>query len=77
MPIPVAIDIPITEKPAIEINGFADEPAWEQATVIEGFTTFRPKPDQTPKQPTTVRVLTSKSALYLHFTAHEPDAGEV
>ena len=74
MPIPIAMDIPNIEMPEIEINGIADEKAWEQALLAGDFTTYRPKPDQEPRAQTVVKILSSKEALYLHFSAsHEPE----
>ena len=71
MPILLPMDIPTVEKAEIEINGIADEQVWKEALVLGDFITFRPKPGQTPKASTTVRVLSSKEALYVHFKASD------
>ena len=71
MPIPVDLDIPIVENLSIEIDGIADEEAWENAILIDDFTTFRPNPGLTPSQTTMARIVSTKDALYLHFKAND------
>ena len=76
MPIPVAIDIPIVEQVAVEIDGLANEAAWTQAQVVDKFITFRPQPGNTPGQTTSVKVMASKEALLLHFSANDENPNQ-
>jgi len=75
MPIPVPMDMPKVEKPQVVIDGRADEQSWSEAIEVSGFTAYRPKPGVGAKKETTVRVMSTDRALYVHFRAQD-DATE-
>src|ERR1043165_200102 len=55
----------VTVKPTID--GVFDEPFWNQAPMIKGFTTFLPDFDIVPKEQTEVRVAYDQENLYFAY----------
>lgn len=51
---------------SLKIDGVADELAWQNATIAEGFIQNEPNPGATPSQPTEVKVLYDNTAIYIH-----------
>ena len=71
------LDVPRVESAAIEVDGVADEAAWAQALVLPPFIAFSPTPDAEPTGQTTVRIMADDRALWLHFTADDPEPQKI
>ena len=76
MPIP-APAIPHVQEARILIDGVADDAAWGQAALIDGFLTFNPVPGQAPVGETRVRLLSDDAALYLLFEVQDPEPDRI
>ena len=61
----------ITEAPTID--GLLNEPAWQQAPVMNGFTQAEPLEGQPASQDTEVRILYDNEAIYVGVTLHDTD----
>ena len=66
--------VPAAEAP-LTVDGKLDEPAWQTAPVVSGFTLFG-KPDLAPAQ-TSFRVLYDRENLYLGIVCDEPEMGKL
>ena len=73
MPQFLDLNLPHLESAAIVIDAQANEPAWQEAFVVDKFVSYRPVPDAEPITKATVRVLSDEKALYVHFTIEDPD----
>ncbi|TAK15302.1 MAG: hypothetical protein EPO35_07840, partial [Acidobacteria bacterium] len=69
-------DIPRIEQ-APTIDGRLDEPAWQQATRLTGFSEYRPVDGQKASEQTDVLVWYSPSALYFGIIAHDSSPGSI
>jgi hypothetical protein len=60
---------------AIEMDGRFDEPVWQRAEPADNFVQIDPDNGQAPTEPTDVRVIFDRDALYIGVTAidSEPD----
>ena len=56
-----------------EIDGRLDDPAWQQAAVIEDLRTAEPVAGGTPSQRTVVRIMSDRDAMYLAVECYETD----
>ena len=57
----------------ITVDGKLDEPAWQQAGVIEDLTQQSPKPGQATPYHTKIRLLRDKDTLYIGVECSDPD----
>lgn len=69
-------DIPRINETAT-IDGYLDEPAWQQATRLTGFSEYRPVDGQKASEQTEVLVWYSPSALYFGIIAHDSVPGSI
>jgi len=68
--------IPRIEE-AATIDGQLNEPAWQQATRLTGFSEYRPVDGQKASEQTEVLVWYSPSALYFGIIAHDSAPGSI
>ncbi len=69
----VNVPVPVLEDAGIRIDGLADEDAWATAAVLTSFTQFEPVEGVAADQPTEVRVLMDRSAIYFAVKAFDSD----
>jgi len=70
------VTIPRIEQ-TIEIDGQLDEPAWEQAARLDGFSQYRPVDGRPAEERTEVLIWYSPTALHLGVIAHDRDPSAV
>ncbi len=72
---PPAFDhqIPVVEAAEIVVDAVAAEPAWREAERVTGFVVYEPEVDGEPVGQTEVLVLADRRALYLFFSARDPE----
>jgi hypothetical protein len=68
--------IPLIDA-AIAIDGNLDEPAWEQAVRLTGFSQYRPVDSRPAEERTEVLVWYSPSAIYFGIVAHDREPGSI
>lgn len=61
----------------VAIDGELNEPAWQQATRLTGFSEYRPVDGQRSSEQTEVLVWYSPSALYFGIVAHDSSPGSI
>lgn len=61
----------------IALDGHLEEPAWDVATVHDGFFQAFPREGQAPADRTEVRVLYDDKALYVGIVCHDGKPGEI
>ncbi len=71
------LSVPHVEEAQIQIDALATDPAWDGALVLDDFTAFDPVPGAAPTGRTTVRVVSDRDHLYLHFSAEDPEPDRV
>lgn len=64
---------PRVEAPAIRVDGRMDEPAWQQAATLNGFTQYEPVEGIPATEATEVRVLYSGEAIYFGIRASDTE----
>jgi len=62
---------------SVEVDGRLAEPAWGSAGAVTGFVQGRPTEGAEPAQPTEVRVLYDREALYVGARMREPDPSAI
>lgn len=67
--IPQIVRIPQGER--IQIDGYLDEAAWERALALTDFTQQEPVEGGVPSEPTEVRLLLDRDALYIGAIFHD------
>ncbi|MEQ1504125.1 MAG: carbohydrate binding family 9 domain-containing protein [Myxococcota bacterium] len=70
-------EIPLLDHAGIEVDGRADESAWQRAVVVDGFATFEPAYDLPPTGTTVARVIADERGLWFHVTATDPDPDRI
>lgn len=64
----------VTERPSVQagkligeitIDGFLDEPDWQNAPVLDAFLTTEPVEKGKPSAPTLVRVIATEKAIFI------------
>lgn len=68
---------PRFESPDISIDGRLDEPEWEGAAVLTGFTQYTPVEGRPATQETEVRVFYSSDAIYFGFHVFDSEPDEI
>lgn len=68
-------DLPLVDTP-IEVDGYADEVAWEGAGQLDGFSIYRPTAESEPEFQVSARALRSDDAVYF-FVEVDLQGGEV
>jgi hypothetical protein len=65
----------MSDGETIALDGRFDEPVWQRATPADNFVQIDPNNGQAPTEPTEVRIIFDKDALYIGVTAFdsEPD----
>ncbi|HET8650514.1 MAG TPA: DUF5916 domain-containing protein, partial [Gemmatimonadales bacterium] len=61
----------------IAVDGRLDEPAWQQATVLSGFSQYQPVDGRPAEERTDVKVWYSPTAIYFGIVAHDRNPGAV
>jgi len=69
--------IPRLDDPEVRIDGRLDEPAWETASVLTGFTQYKPVEGVAASERTEVRVFYTESDLYLGIRAFAADPSRI
>ena len=77
MPQLLDLNLPHLESAAVVIDSHANEPAWDQALIVDEFVSYRPVPDAEPVAKATVRVLSDAMGLYVHYTVVDPEPESV
>ena len=77
MPQFLDLNLPHLESAGIVIDAQANEPAWDEAFVVDEFVSYRPVPDGEPVTQATVRLLSDEEALYVHFQVVDPEPDKV
>ena len=77
MPFPIPMDLPQVAQPEIVVDGRADESAWGDAMTVGQFQAYRPKPGVPASMQTSLKMMSSKEALYLHFTAEDDNPNRI
>ena len=73
----VDVSTPAISNPGIDVNGRIDEPAWQQAALLEGFTQFDPIEGSPASQTTEVLVFVDSDAIYLGVRAYDTDPKQI
>jgi hypothetical protein len=69
----VEVTIPRVDE-AVVIDGFIDEPVWQDATILTGFSQYMPVDGRPAADSTDVLVWYSSSAIHFGIRAHSPPA---
>ena len=77
MPQFLDLNLPHLESAGIVIDAQANEPAWDEAFVVEESVSYRPVPDGEPITQATVRLISDEEALYVHFRVVDPEPDKV
>ncbi len=74
-PSPLDVEIPRVESPSIRIDAHLNEPEWEAAAVLSGFTQYEPVEGIPASERTEVLIFYSEEAIYFGVRAfdREPD----
>ena len=70
-----AAALAISEAPTID--GLLNEPAWQQAPVMNGFTQAEPLEGQPASQDTELRILYDNDAIYVGVALHDTNPSEI
>jgi len=73
----VDIATPALTAAAIDIDGRIDEPAWQDAALLEGFTQYDPIEGSAASQNTEVFVFVDADAIYFAIKAYDDSPGEI
>ncbi|MDH3224285.1 MAG: carbohydrate binding family 9 domain-containing protein [Gemmatimonadota bacterium] len=73
----IDIESPWVAEPAISVDGVLDEPAWENAALLTGFTQFEPSESIPATQRTEVLLLVSNDAILFGIRAFDAQRGGV
>ena len=73
----IEISTPAVESAQIDIDARLDEPVWQQAALLEGFTQFNPVEGSPASQRTEVLVLVDSDALYFAVKAFDETPGQI
>ena len=63
----VRIDAPLT------LDAYLDEPAWQRADSVTGFTQYQPEPGAPASEPTVVRILYDDDYLYIGVVCYDAE----
>ncbi len=66
------VRVPRMSDVSIAIDGDLDEPVWQRAAVLAGFTQYEPVEGVEPEEPTEVRVFYTDDAIYFGVHAFDP-----
>lgn len=72
---PRAIAIPRSAEAQVTIDGRLDEPVWQQAAALRGFSQYLPNDNRAADDSTTVLVWYSPTAIYFGIRAYQDSAG--
>lgn len=61
----------------IEVDGRLDEPAWQHATVLSGFSQYQPVDGRPAEERTDVKVWYGPTAIYFGIVAHDREPGAI
>ncbi len=67
----IDVRLPRIETPAVVIDGALDDPVWRQASLLKGFTQYRPVDSRPAADSTDVLVFYAPDAVYFGIRAHE------
>jgi hypothetical protein len=73
----VDVATPSVTSAAIDVDGRLDEPVWEQAALLEGFTQYDPIEGSPASQRTEVYVLVDEDAVYFGVKAYDDNPAEI
>jgi len=65
------------ESPSIEIDARLDEPEWDRAVILTGFTQYTPLEGVAASEDTEVRVFYSPDAIYFGFHVFDSNPGDI
>src|SRR5436190_24156629 len=71
------LDVPTLPSASIHLDGSLDEPAWQQAAVIDGLTQHEPHPGEATEFPTQIRVFTDGASIYLGYDCRDPEPDKI
>lgn len=71
------LDAPRVERPDLRIDGVLDEPEWQTAAVLGGFTQYEPAEASPASQETEVRVFYAEDAIYFAIHAKDTEPAKV
>lgn len=71
----LSVPAPVMTAPDISIDGRLDDPAWETAAVLTGFSQYEPVEGSAASEATTVRMIVSEDALYFAIRAEDSSGG--
>lgn len=73
----IEVQTPAVTKAQIDVDGRLDDPGWEQAALLEGFTQFQPIEGSPATQKTEVLVLVDADAIYFAVKAFDDDPTQI
>jgi hypothetical protein len=73
----VDVSTPTIPNAGIDVNGRIDEPAWQQAALLNGFTQFDPIEGSPASQNTEVLVFIDSDAIYLGVRAYDTNPEQI
>jgi len=73
----VDVATPAIANARIDVNGRIDEPAWQQAALLDGFTQFDPIEGSPASQTTEVLVFVDSDAIYLAVRAYDTNPEQI
>jgi hypothetical protein len=65
----LAVAVPRSDEPAVEIDGVLDEPVWQSAARLTGFSLYSPIDGRPAEERTEVRVFYSPAAIFFGIRA--------
>lgn len=76
MPAPPEARAVLVDEPPV-IDGRLDDPVWQQALVIDGFTQVEPRNGEAPSVVTEVRIVTDGETLFLSVRAFDDEPDQI
>jgi hypothetical protein len=73
----VRVAAPVLAEPNMRIDGLLNEPEWERASLLNGFTQYHPVEGGRASQQTEVLVFRSGDDLYFGIRAHDDSPAEI
>jgi hypothetical protein len=74
---PPQLAVPTLPGAAIHLDGNLDEPAWQQAALIDGLTQHEPHPGEPTPFATRIRIFTDGVDIYVGYDCRDPEPDKI
>src|SRR5712671_3958413 len=67
----IDVQLPRIDDAAVRLDGVLDEPVWQRAALLKGFTQYRPVDSRPAEDSTEILVFYAPDAIYFGIRAYE------